>query len=325
MRKASKLVRNVLILPLAVLASLLVLLSGGNAVLTAVERSTHKAPGTLVEVNGKKVHVFTSGQRGPNVVLLSGLGTLSPVIDFAPLIRELQVRARVTVVEYPGYGWSDDTEEPRSTEASVDETRQALRLAGLTPPYVLVAHSISGLQALVWTHFYPSEVSAVVGLDSTLPAQLPFMFTMPQAGNTAELLRASGIVRLALLLDPSLSGARGGELSPDEVREFGMITNWNLGNHAIAHETGQVLENLKSAQGLSFPASLPVTFVLASQGVAKDAPGIPGGVWLSEHQRLVKGNPNGKVVVLEGDHYIHHGNAKAVAALVFEVLDKVKE
>jgi hypothetical protein len=39
----------------------------------------------------------------------------------------------------------------------------------------------------------------------------------------------------------------------------------------------------------------------------------------------VKGNPNGKVVVLEGDHYIHHGNAKAVAALVFEVLDKVKE
>lgn len=39
---------------------------------------------------------------------------------------ELKERCRVTILEYPGYGWSDDTGNLRSTENSAEEIRQAL-------------------------------------------------------------------------------------------------------------------------------------------------------------------------------------------------------
>jgi hypothetical protein len=132
-----------------------------NAVLTSVERAKYPAPGKMVEVDGERMHVYSEGNGKANIILLSGFGTPSPVVDYLPLIKVLSMDFTVAAVEYYGYGWSDRTNKPRTNQSMIEETRHALMKAGILPPYVLVPHSISGLYALYYANIYPEEVEAI--------------------------------------------------------------------------------------------------------------------------------------------------------------------
>lgn len=298
----------------------LLLLSGVcNGLLTSLEKYNHPFPGKMVNVGDTKVHVHTAGTGSDNVVLLSGLGTASPILDFQTLARELQRKSRVTILEYPGYGWSDDTNNLRSTSNIVEEVRQALREANIPPPYILVPHSISGLQSLYYANTYPEEVKGIVGLDISVPEQLKYTTLQAESVNINKFLGLAGIVRVAFWIDPSLSGANSLGLSDEDIKTFTMIANWVVGSQAVYGEINQVSENLRSLSGLKFPKSIPVTLVLSSEGVDSSANGIPGHTWKAIHEAILTNCPQGKVVILKGGHYIHHRNEKQIAELVFEL------
>lgn len=122
-----------------------------------------------VEINGKtmKAHVAGSGDR--TIVMLSGWGVDSPIDDFYPLYTELSKHYKVVVLEYFGYFGSDLTGEERTNKNMVEEIRAALDKLGIKPPYILMPHSMSGLYSLYYANNYPSEVSAIIGLDMSLP------------------------------------------------------------------------------------------------------------------------------------------------------------
>lgn len=64
--------------------------TGGNAFLEQQETPSTAQYGELVEVVGGSLNVVRAGTEGGQpLVLLSGLGTIAPALDFAPLIREL--------------------------------------------------------------------------------------------------------------------------------------------------------------------------------------------------------------------------------------------
>ena len=71
----------------------------------------------------------------------------------------------------PGYGKSDPVATPRDGAHIVDELRSLLRSTGLNPPYVLVGHSLGGLYMQLFARRYPDEVTALILVDSTHPAQ----------------------------------------------------------------------------------------------------------------------------------------------------------
>jgi hypothetical protein len=64
--------------------------SGLHFALTKYERTSSVPYGQRVAVDGGSVDVVDNAADGPTIVLLSGLGTPSPALDFAPLIRELE-------------------------------------------------------------------------------------------------------------------------------------------------------------------------------------------------------------------------------------------
>ena len=43
--------------------------------------------------------------------------------------------------------------------------------SGNKPPYILVPHSLSGIEAIYWAQKYPSEVKGIIALDIGLPNQ----------------------------------------------------------------------------------------------------------------------------------------------------------
>jgi pimeloyl-ACP methyl ester carboxylesterase len=76
---------------------------------------------------------------------------------------------------------SESTDTERTVENMVSESREALRLAGINPPYVLAAHSYSGFEAIYWANTYTDEVKAVLSIDMGLPETAVEMGkTMPE-------------------------------------------------------------------------------------------------------------------------------------------------
>jgi len=203
----------------------------------------------------------------------------------------------------------------------VEEIRQALRKANILPPYLLVPHSISGLRALYYVNKYPEEISGIVGLDISVPEQADHMDYAPETFNAYELLRVLGVVRVMLMLDPSLSDATSMGLSAPEVSQYNRITNWVVGSHAIFGEGKALLDNLRSLRGQKFPAGKPIVLILSSVSANKKGPGMNGTVWRAMHERIVEGNPESSIVVMAGEHYIHHHNERKVAEIILKMAE----
>lgn len=60
------------------------------------------------------------------IVLLPGLGTAAPILDFMPLATELSKTNRVVIVKPFGYGWSDITNDERTLQKFVNYSVNSL-------------------------------------------------------------------------------------------------------------------------------------------------------------------------------------------------------
>lgn len=317
-----KLPAKVLLTLLSVFLGVLMVLAGTNALLTVLEKQANPAPGTMVEVKGKRMHLYSTGQGSKNLVLLSGLGTPSPVLDYLHLVKELEMDFRVTVVENFGYGWSDGTDEARTNETMVLETREALQKAGIGPPYVLMVHSISGLYALHYARTYPGEIEGIIALDQTVP-ELGEFFGSGKSGNLLEVLRYLGLTRLLYGIQPGLAHSTGPHLTGPEAEKILMVANWGVNNATIRNELDSSGANCLELLGSTFPSHIPVIQVLAGESVRTIPLDYPGLDWEKTHRRLIEGNPESSLHILEGSHTIHWPQAEALAKLTRQFLETV--
>lgn len=124
----------------------------------------HKPPGRIVEVQGRRAHIRSSGSGDTTVVLEGGHGLWSSAWEAVQ--AEVATFARVCSYDRAGYGWSDPGAFPRSVERTVTELHDLLEAAGERGPIVLVGHSMGGLLALTYATRYPRDVAGVVLVDS---------------------------------------------------------------------------------------------------------------------------------------------------------------
>ena len=112
------------------------------------DQSSPTPPGRLVDVGGRRVHLYGTGKGSPTAILESGADSFS--IDWARVQPELAKRTRVCSYDRAGYGWSDPGREWDTVEQVAHDLEIALNNAGERPPCVLVGHSMGGsIYALV--------------------------------------------------------------------------------------------------------------------------------------------------------------------------------
>lgn len=305
-RIGKRLLRILLVL-LCTIILLVVMLAGIQHFSTSYEKEQNPAPGEMVDVNGTKMHVYTEGQGETTYVILSGGGISAPVLEYKPLWSRFAEHGRVAIVEYMGYGWSEDTDAPRSSDNIVEEIRATLKGADINPPYVLVAHSIGGIYAMAYAQLHEDELDAIIALDTTLPRGIikaqedgqTAQESLPQFG-TISLLRKAGILRVMLWLNPLLvSGAPQGVYSEEEARKIAMVTSWDYPSHALINEMQTLDRNMSDLIDAEFPKALPVLMIQASP------PGEQSEThewFLSERKRLTENLDHGKVVELPAGH-----------------------
>jgi len=133
------------------------------------DRRAFPAPGRLVEVDGCRMHLQSSGKGEPTVVLESGLGGMSSAWGW--IQPETAKFCRVVSYDRAGLGWSGPDPAPKSAALAARRLRTLLERAGVRPPYLLVGHSMGGLFVRVFAGLFPGEVAGMVLLDAVHPDQ----------------------------------------------------------------------------------------------------------------------------------------------------------
>ncbi|BCJ96507.1 alpha/beta hydrolase [Anaerocolumna cellulosilytica] len=284
---------------------------GINYAFKMYERNTYKPPGTLVEVDDRKMHVYQKGQGPHTIILISGLGTAAPVFDFEPLIERLSKHNKVVVVEGFGYGFSETTDKERSVENITREMRSALQGAGIKGPYILMPHSVGGIYATYYANIFPEEVEAIIGIDCTLPRMCDYFGeSAPNMSGMMKYFAPSGLARLLLLLDEgSYLPINDGRIYTEvNLRQTRAIFAWKAFNKNIVAETNEMGRNLEKTLDMEFDKKLPVLmFVKENKKVRED-----GKTSRSFYESYLDDLENGKYVALEGHHYLHWTNSERI-------------
>jgi pimeloyl-ACP methyl ester carboxylesterase len=157
--------------------------------LSADSRSIH-APGRIVDIGGRNLHLQCSGTGSPVVVLSSGLGEHST--SWSWITAEVSKTTTVCAYDRAGQVWSDDSSVAPDGVAIARDLHAILHAAGLAAPYVMVGHSTGGLYTQVFADRYPSEVAGMVLLDSLTPRAMTALPHYPAFYNTFR--RASALL-----------------------------------------------------------------------------------------------------------------------------------
>ncbi|WP_340005564.1 alpha/beta hydrolase [Paenibacillus sp. FSL K6-0276] len=268
--------------------------------------------GQLVPVDGKNMNVLIQGTGEETIVLLPGFGTGAPALDFKPLIDELSPYYKVVAVEPFGYGLSDETKKERTTENIVSEIHEAVQGLNIDQ-YILMGHSIAGIYGLEYAKKYPNEVSAFVGIDSSVPEQGGMDVKFPI--KKLKLLKDSGILRLGLQLsgDPY----DGLPFDDETKKQMKLISLKNMNNSTTLNEMEHIYPNFVAARGLKFDKNLPlIFFIQANNEGVKD--------WIPLHEEQVKDSVHGKVMTFEGGHYLHHSRSKEIVENLRAFMGEIK-
>ena len=152
-------------------AGLTGLAAGIQQALTARDRRRYPPPGLLVSVDGHPMHlqVRAPDSGGPTAVLEAGMGSFSP--NWYWVQEELAPTIRSVAYDRAGLGWSRRSRRQRDAQTIAIELRDALRIAGIAPPYVLAGHSFGGLPVRAFADLYPELTAGLVLVDASHPDQ----------------------------------------------------------------------------------------------------------------------------------------------------------
>lgn len=263
------------------------------------EESIYIPIGQQVEVNGHKMNVYSEGTGNITLVFMSGAGTCSPVLDFKSLYSLLSDQYRIVVVERAGYGFSADSNTSRDIDTILSETRLALSLVGVSAPYVLCPHSMSGIESLYWAQQYPQEVTAIIGFDMAVPTAYKDMSINISLQRLLSFAANIGFTRWIPGVAES-DAIKYGALTEEEKELYRAIFYRSTATTAMVNELTEIKTSAEIVEKGDV-VSVPV-LMFASNGIGT---GYDETTWKGFQQDYINSISNGKLIELNCPHYVH--------------------
>lgn len=293
-----RLLKAIVILLLALAAALAAIYA--NHQIRLHQEAALRAPlGQLVEVGGHRMSIYSEGQGNKTLVFMSGGGTCSPILDFKSLYSTLSDSCKIVVVEKLGYGFSDVVNTERSIASILSDTRAALTKAGISGPYVLCPHSMSGIEALYWAQQHPEEVEAIIGLDMAVPqAYGDYQISMPML-RLSQLAARLGIARLLPGIAES-DAIKYGTLSDAEKDIYRAVFYARTATVTMLNEVQSIKENAKLVQEGGVPQVPTLLFVSNGDGTGWNA-----DEWRFYQEEYAQSVDSARLLTLDCPHYVH--------------------
>ena len=268
--------------------------------------------GQQVLVNGHQINVYVEGDGPETIVVLSGAGIASPILDFKEVSESLSKQYKLVIVERAGYGYSDDSNHSRDVMEVLSETRQALSQANITGPFIILSHSMASLESLAWQEKYPDEVKALIGLDWALPSSYENL-----KDNQALLTVAYWSSKIGLLRYlPESFYIKNQTLTENERKQYKLLAYKQLMSQAMLYESQTVKENAKKVPS-SINPKIP-TLLLVSNG---EGTSFSQSEWQRYAERFASDQSNVQVDYMDAPHDLYHYQSDAIVSRIKEFLE----
>jgi pimeloyl-ACP methyl ester carboxylesterase len=122
-------------------------------------------PGRLIDIGGRKLHLYCTGAGTPTVVLTAGGGAFS--IDWALVQPKVAEKTRVCSYDRAGLAWSDPGPADETVEQTISDLHLLLKNGGEKGPYLLVGASVAGIYIQAYQRAFPQEVAGLVFSNSS--------------------------------------------------------------------------------------------------------------------------------------------------------------
>ncbi|HDR3345400.1 TPA: alpha/beta hydrolase [Bacillus cereus] len=230
--------------------------------------------GELVNFDNKKLNVYNEGSGEDTFVFMAGSGIAAPVYELKGLYSKFSKENKISVIERAGYGYSDVFQDERDIDTILEQTREALIRSGNKPPYILVPHSLSGIEAIYWAQKYPGEVKGIIALDIGLPKQyvthkIGMVDSLKIKG--MNILTKIGFQRLAPSITYNPQVIKQSFLNEQEKEIYKALTYKRAFNDDMKQELLQSYNNSKKSNSLSIPKETPILFIDAIARQNKDS------------------------------------------------------
>lgn len=273
-----------------------------------------KCNGEFVTIHHKKIHIFRQGDlEKPKLVFLAGSATVAPVYDFKVLYEKLVNDFRIIVIEKFRYGYSDIFESSCNIDTIVSTEKQALDMIGETKPYILVPHSMSGLEAIRWKQKYPDDIMAIIGIDMATPLAYR-SWTDKRVAKMIKMVEIAN--KLKLYKIPFLYPLNNRCLTKNEIIQQKLLMNRNAFNRCYINEGKELLQNVSivSEHGtIKCP-----TLLFSSNGKQIDK------YWVKSQQEFAE-LMNAKLITYDCGHYIHYYKSNEMRTSIINFVNKLKK
>jgi pimeloyl-ACP methyl ester carboxylesterase len=262
----------------------------------------------MVDIGAHSLHIRCRGSGRPTVVIDTGAGDLAA--KWYSVQDRLAQLTHVCTYDRAGYGQSEPGPMPRHAQQAASELKLLLEEAGLKGPYVLVGHSLGGLNLQVFADQYPDLVAGLVLLD---PPARDFI-----AGRAFpdlyQMLEQAGAEMVAAAEHLGQSSDAGERAKADYAA-------------AVASEHQSLAESAVQVAAVASFGDIPLT-VMAS-GKPNPAFGDEAqafqAFWIEQSRALAEKSANGTfLLVEESGHHLQVDVPDVVVAAIREIVAKVQ-
>lgn len=311
-----------------------------QAVFARIDERKFPAPGRLVEVAGRQVHVQQRGSGVPAVILEAGIAASS--LNWSLAQTRLAEFTATLSYDRAGFGWSTSHSVGCSLTRIAEELHELIKVLGIAVPYIIVAHSFGAYIVTAYAQRFAEEMAGVVLVDPLTPeewieptrSQRWILRRGIWFSRVGEVMEFFGVVRFCLWLlqrgrlkAPQrvlrLFGGKATEtveritgelvkLPPETVRLI--RARWSTPKffRIMAAYIQAVPRCAHELHGIKIPAQIPVTILSGAHQPQ---------VRLREHQTIAAHSRRGRHLIASNcGHWIHLDRPELVADAVRDMV-----
>jgi pimeloyl-ACP methyl ester carboxylesterase len=316
---------------LALIAATIMIGAGYEVRMRRQAAVNHPAPGQLVDIGGRKLHLDCRGSGTPIVILEAGLD-MNGSLAWAKVHDSIAATSRTCAYSRAGLMWSDDSPNQQDATTVAADLHALLAAAGEQSPYVMVGHSLGGPYIMTFTKHHEAEVAGLVFVDASHPEQMQRFNEVlgrdlePPVGplRAAAALAWAGVVR-AVMPGPDPTDAVGQATAAYAPTSIGpMLEEMDALDSTMA-QAGS-FRQLGSRPLVVLTAMAPTdTNQLKQLKMTREESVRFQGAWRTMHEEQATWSTQSEhVLVPDATHYVQNDRPDIVIAAVRKVVGLVR-
>lgn len=295
----------------------------------------YKTELTFVSAGGTEVAAYVAGEGDYTVVLLGADDDPCSTLYLRPLADKLTDTFRVVIIDYPGKGYSKESDAERTADFYADTIHDTLNQLGVTDNIILCPTQLSAIYAYRYIEKYPDGLAGFVGIDAVVPGIAKrfldgnyssvdeyrwFMKRMKRLDTIKQTaLVVTGYINFQFpVYDYLFHGSGMKEYYP--VMEEMHVRRYMRDGHL--EEVGNVYDNCMVVDGYKLPEDLPAVFLLDNYIKSNELYGLN---WENEYKKMITDSGKQTITILDGNPYVVYYNPGVIAKLIDEFRDSLAE